>query len=122
MSFLTSRARSFYFAAQGIWAFFKTEPNGRIHLLAAVVITLAGFYFKISIVEWCIQTLCIAMVLSLEMMNSAIEKLIDTYTTEQKPELKYVKDVAAGAVLISAMASLIVATIIYLPKINERWF
>jgi len=66
--------------------------------------------------------LCIAFVLSLEMLNSAIEKHIDSLTTDLKPELKYIKDVAAGAVLISALASLVVASVIYLPKIKEYWF
>jgi diacylglycerol kinase len=122
MSFITNRARSFYYASQGIVAFFKREPNGQIQLLAAIAVTAAGFYFKISGIEWCIQTLCIAFVLSLEMVNSAIEKHIDSLTTDFKPELKYIKDVAAGAVLISALASLAVASIIYFPKIKEYWF
>jgi len=122
MSFITNRARSFCYAMQGIVAFLKKEPNGQIQLFAAIAVTTAGFYFKISGIEWCIQTLCIAFVLSLEMVNSTIEKHIDCLTAEFKPELKYIKDVAAGAVLISALASMVIATIIYLPKIKEYWF
>lgn len=119
MSFLTKRALSFYYAARGILAFFKKESNGQIQLLAAISITAAGFYFDISIGEWCVQTICITLVLTLEMMNSAFEKYIDSQSTAFKPEIKYVKDVAAGAVLLAAISSLIIAVIIYLPKIVE---
>lgn len=118
MSFLKRRAFSFYFATQGLFAFFKTERNAQIQLMAAVIVTAAGFYFNISSVEWCIQTLCVALVLSLEMLNSSIEKYIDSHSKDFKPEIKYVKDVAAGAVLISAIASLLIACFIYLPKIK----
>lgn len=117
MSFLTRRAQSFYFAACGVLAFFKKETNGQIQLLSALAITAAGFYFKISSVEWCIQTLCIVLVLSLEMMNTAIEKLIDSHTTDYKPEIKFIKDVSAGAVLTAAVATVIIAGLIYLPRI-----
>ncbi len=117
--FFKSRLKSLGFALSGIWAFFSTEQNGRIQLIAAFVITAAGFYFKISLLEWCIQSLCIAMVITLEMINSAIEKSIDLYIKDFHPKVKYIKDVAAAAVLVASVIALIVAAIIYLPKMNS---
>jgi len=118
ISFLKSRAKSFKYAISGFWAFFKQESNGRIHLAAAVLISALGWYFEISRLEWCIQCLCIAMVIALEMINSAIEKSIDLFTSDIHPNAKYVKDVSAAAVLVVAVISLIAAALIYVPKFN----
>jgi diacylglycerol kinase len=113
-----SRLKSFGYALGGMRAFFVTEANGRIHLAAAILVTAAGWYFEITLTEWCIQWLCIAMVIALEMINSAIEKSIDLYVSNIHPKAKYIKDVSAAAVLMAAVISVIVAAIIYIPKIG----
>jgi diacylglycerol kinase (ATP) len=116
-SFLKSRIKSIGHALRGIRAFFIEEKNGQIQLVAAIIVTCAGFIFNISTMEWCIQTLCIAIVLGFEMLNSAIEKSVDLYQSSFNEKIRFIKDVSAGAVLLSAIISVIIAAIIYLPKI-----
>ena len=109
--------RSFVYAWAGIRSCFKSEPNFRIHLIAAIVVIIFSLMFKISSAEWIAVGFCIAFVTTMEMMNTAIEKLCDVVHKEPHPGIKKVKDIAAGAVLLSAVFSLITAAIIFLPKI-----
>lgn len=95
-----------------------SEWNFRFHLFAMVVVVIAGFLTGISANEWTILLLGIAAVLSLEMTNSAIERVVDLVTDEFHPLAKRAKDLAAGAVLIAAIFSVIIGLIIFLPK----WF
>ena len=95
----------------------RDEAHARIHLLATVCVVIAGFLFQISAIEWCVVCLCIGSVFTAEAFNTAIEKLADKVTRERDPLIKYTKDVAAGAVLISAIASFVIACIIFIPKI-----
>lgn len=95
-----------------------SERNFRFHLFAMVVVIIAGFLTGISANEWTILLLAIAAVLSLEMTNSAIERVVDLVTDEFHPLAKRAKDLAAGAVLIAAIFSVIIGLIIFLPK----WF
>lgn len=95
-----------------------SERNFRFHLVAMVVVIIAGFLTGISANEWTILLLAIAAVLSLEMTNSAIERVVDLVTDEFHPLAKRAKDLAAGAVLIAAIFSVIIGLIIFLPK----WF
>lgn len=82
-----------------------------------MLVIIAGFLFKISATEWIFIVLCSMLVLMLEMVNTALEYLCDTITTEYNPIIKVVKDVTAGAVLISAVGSVVTGAIIFLPKI-----
>ena len=109
--------KSFVYAWTGIRSCFKSEPNFRIHLIAAIVVILFSLLFNISVIEWIVVGFCIAFVLTMEMINTAIEKLCDVVHKEQHPVIKRVKDIAGGAVLLSAVFSLITAGIIFLPKI-----
>ena len=109
--------KSFGYALQGIKYCFKTQLNFRIHLLAIAVVVAAGFIFAISNTEWLFVVACFMAVLTAEMLNTAIEKLCDTVTKEQHPVMKIIKDTAAGAVLVGAAGSGVVAAIIFLPKI-----
>jgi diacylglycerol kinase len=109
--------RSFVYAWAGIQSCFKSEPNFRIHLVAAIAAVIFSLLFSISATEWIVVGFCIAFVLTMEMMNTAIEKLCDVVHKEQHPVIKKVKDIAAGTVLLSAVFSLITAAIIFLPKI-----
>ena len=109
--------KSFVYAWAGIRYCFKSEPNFRIHLIAAIIAVIFSLLFSISATEWIVVGFCIALVTAMEMMNTAIEKLCDVVHIEQDPVIKSVKDIAAGAVLLSAVFSLITAAIIFLPKI-----
>ena len=109
--------KSFVYAWNGIKSCFRSEPHFRIHLVAAIVAIIFSLLFSISSTEWIVVVFCIAFVLTMEMINTAIEKLCDVVHQEQHPVIKSVKDIAAGAVLLSAVFSLITAGIIFLPKI-----
>ena len=89
----------------------------RIHLVAAVLACVAGFYFNITSVEWIVIILCIVLVISFELLNTAIEELCNMIHPEQHPVIKKVKDIAAGAVLVAAIGSVIAGLIIFLPKL-----
>ncbi len=89
------------------------ERNFKVHVLALIVVISAGFYFHITSNEWLIVLLISALVLALETINSAIEKLCDLYTKETHPQLKLIKDIAAGAVLIAAIFAVVIALIIF---------
>jgi diacylglycerol kinase len=107
------------YAFNGIKQFFKSERNGRIQAVIAVVVILSGILFSISMIEWLIVILFIALVLSMEMLNSALEKLSDKVNPNTDPEIKLIKDMAAGAVLWCAFISAIAGLIIFVPKIIE---
>lgn len=109
----------FRFAFNGLSQFFRTERNGRIQAIIAILVIIAGFIFHLSKVEWLAVLLCIALVLGLEMVNSAIEKLCNLVTTNYHPEIKIIKDVSAAAVLIISIISVIIAAIIFLPRIFQ---
>ena len=108
---------SFGFAFNGIKRCLPGGTNFKIQLLLGALILIAGFFFSISITEWLIIFLCCIIVLTLEMINTAIEKICDLISTDFHPQIKIIKDVAAGAVLISAIGSAIVGLIIFLPKL-----
>jgi len=115
---IRKRIQSFRYAFSGLWFVLKHEHNFRIHLLAAVVAVLAGFYFDISVYEWLAIVLIIALVLTLEIVNSAIEKLADVVSPEKNEQIKVIKDMSAAAVLLAAMVSLVVAALIFIPKMG----
>ena len=110
-------ARSFLYAWNGITYCFKTQQNFRIHLLILVLVCIAGFLFKISHTEWLVIILCGVLVLMLEMINTAIEYLCDVVTKDIHPMIRIIKDVTAGAVLVSAIGTVIAGLIIFLPKL-----
>lgn len=115
MNGLKKRIRSFAYAIQGIRSFLRKEPNAWIHCCAIVVTTIAGSYFHITPTEWCIVLLCFALVLSAEAFNTAIERLVNLVSPNYHPLAGDVKDIAAGAVLITAIFAAIIGIIIFLP-------
>ena len=110
------------YAWQGWLSFFRWEKNGQLQLLIAILVILTGFALKVSLTEWMILLSCIGMVVSLEMINSALEKLSDHVTPHFHPSIKLVKDIAAGAVLWAALVSSIIGVIIFLPKLLRLVF
>jgi diacylglycerol kinase len=105
------------YALDGIKSFFRTERNGRRQGIIAIIVVLSGFGFGIAPHEWLWVVGCIAMVICLEMINSAIEKVCNLITTDYSPAIKTIKDIAAGAVLFSAIVAVIIGSIIFLPRV-----
>ncbi len=107
---------SFGFAIEGIWHGLKTEKHLRFHIVAGFVATLLGLMSQLSRIEWMILTLLIAGMLALEVMNAAIERVVDLVTEDYALLAKQAKDLAAGAVLIYALSSLIIGALLFIPK------
>lgn len=116
---LSGFIKSAGFAIEGIKQFFTSERNGRIQSVIAAAVFLAGLLFSISMMEWLIIILFTALVLSLEMFNSALEKLCDKVNPEIDPQIKLIKDMAAGAVLWTSLLAVIAGMCIFIPKIIE---
>ncbi|MEO5888692.1 MAG: diacylglycerol kinase family protein [Ferruginibacter sp.] len=110
--------RSFVYAWQGIQYCFKTQLNFRIHLIVLTIVTIAGFYLKISRTEWLLIIGCSMLVLALELINTALEQLCDVVTKTIHPSIKIIKDTSAAAVLVCAAGSVITGILIFLPKIT----
>lgn len=111
------KKNTFINAANGIRNSVSGELNLKIQLLVALVTIAMGIGFSISTTEWLFVTGCCMAVLSLELMNTAIEKLCDLVTKDFHPVIKIVKDAAAGSVLVSAIGSTVIGAFIFLPKI-----
>jgi diacylglycerol kinase len=105
--------KSFADAFRGIFLLIKSERNFQIHIVALICVCAAGFYFEINRFEWIVIVLTSALVLGLESVNSALEKLCDEVTEERKESIRTIKDTAAGAVLIGAIAAVVVAALIF---------
>ena len=106
-------------ALDGIAYVTSHERNFKIEIIFACLVTIASFILKVSILEWAILILVMGMVLTLEMINTAIERCVDLVTKEYRELAKAAKDVAAGAVLIMSMFSIIIGIIVFLPKVIE---
>ena len=107
--------RSFGYAFCGIVTACK-EQNFKSHLISAVIVLIAGYFTGLTRIEWFIVLILIALVLSLEMMNTAIELVVDLASPNIHPLAKQAKDIAAGAVLVFAVFSAIIGLLIFLPK------
>ncbi len=112
--------KSFRCAFEGIWTGLKKERNMKIHFFFMIGVIFAGLIYKISLIEWCICLILFGLILSLELVNTAIETVVDLVTEEKKPLAKVAKDTAAGAVLFSAIMALIIGLIIFIPKVFIR--
>ncbi|KAA0965450.1 diacylglycerol kinase family protein [Sporosarcina sp. ANT_H38] len=110
--------QSFVFAWNGIRHGILAERNTKLHLLATIIVILAGILTGLSQYEWFIVVILISGMLALELMNSAVERVVDLVTDVRHPLAKQAKDLAAGAVLMYAIGSAIIGLIIFLPK----WF
>jgi undecaprenol kinase len=109
--------RSFYFASRGIIEALKTERNIKIHSTVAIIVVLVGLFFSLNWLEWLFILVAIVGTITLELVNSAIERVVDLVTTEYHPLAQQAKDIAAGAVFLYAIFSIIVGIIIFLPKV-----
>jgi undecaprenol kinase len=107
--------RSFSFALAGIKTAIKAERNMRIHLVSSMLIIGGSFYFSITRVEWLFILLAIGGMLALELVNTAIERLVDLVTKDYHPLAMQAKDLAAGAVFLYAIFSVIIGIVIFSP-------
>ena len=101
----------------GIFYTLRHERNMVIHFLVMILVIIAGIVFKITFVEWGICFVLFALVLSLELMNTALENVVDLVTEEKKAKAKVAKDTAAGAVLVAALFAVIIGISIFLPRL-----
>jgi diacylglycerol kinase (ATP) len=111
------RLKSFVFAAAGITRFFRTEHNAQIHLTVTIAVIILSFLLKINKTEAVAVIFSIAFVWVTEMINTSIEKAMDFISAERKTEIRNIKDMAAGAVLIAAITSVVIGCIVFLPKL-----
>lgn len=109
--------KSFGYALSGIAYTVKTQLNFRIHLTAVLIVGLAGWYFQLSAHEWLWIILAIGLVLVAELLNTAIELLVDLVSPGFNEKAGRVKDVAAGAVIVAAFIAVLIGTIIFIPKL-----
>ena len=116
-----NRLESFRYAFAGIWYTLKTQRNAQIHLGIATTIVILGLTLKLTRTEWAILMLTTGFVWATEMLNTVAEAAMNYATTDFNPQVKIVKDVAAGAVLIAAITAVIVGLLILGPPLLE-WF
>ena len=115
-SFLSGRLKSVTYAFNGAIKLITTEHSVMVQFSIAVLMTIAGFYFNITATEWLFQTLSIGMVICIEGLNTAIEKIADFIHPNYHARIGFIKDISAGAVFFAAITAIIVGLIIYIPK------
>jgi diacylglycerol kinase len=112
-----SLLQAFCHAFKGLQIFFLFERNGKIQLLVSGGVVVAAFILHISVTKWIAVILCIGLVLALEMLNAAIEKICDLVHEDFHPAIKIIKDISAASVLWVSIISIIIGYIIFIPKI-----
>lgn len=116
-NFFTGRLKSVVFATKGAFKLLTTEHSIITQCIMALVLILAGFYFQISRIDWMFQVFAIGLILSIEGLNTAVEKIADFVHPDFHEKIGSIKDIAAGAVLFAAFASKIIIILIYYPYI-----
>jgi diacylglycerol kinase (ATP) len=114
---LRRRARSFHFAFQGLYHFFATQHNAIIHAVATGVALLVSAVIKLPPAKFLFVVIAIGLVWMAELFNTAIEQLCDMVCPEQHPQIKFIKDISAAAVLITAVMAVVTACIIFIPAL-----
>lgn len=107
---------SFKYAFKGIISALLSERNMKIHVNIMALVIIFGLILNISVGEWFVCIICFAIVISAEIFNTALEQMVDIAMPEKDPRAKFVKDVAAGGVLVTAIASAVIGLIIFVPK------
>ncbi|WP_206365148.1 diacylglycerol kinase family protein [Sphingobacterium corticibacterium] len=115
--FTLGRIQSFKYAFKGLLHLIREEPNARIHFVAGIIAITCGWYFDIDKSEWLAVILCIGIVFTTEIVNTAVENICDYISPTYHHKIKIIKDLAAAAVLISAIMSVVVASCIFLPRL-----
>ncbi|WP_296149592.1 diacylglycerol kinase family protein [uncultured Flavobacterium sp.] len=118
-SFVTGRLKSFKYAIFGAYKLITTEHSVMVQFSLGILMTIAGFYFQISKTDWLFQTMAVGLVLSIEGLNTAVEKIADFIHPDFHDKIGFIKDIAAGAVFFAAVAAIAVGLIIYIPIIQN---
>lgn len=113
---IRARIKSFGYAIAGIWAFFRREHNAWLHLLATIAVLVLAALVGVTKTELLALVFAIGFVWMAEMFNTCIERLMDHLAPHRHPEIKFIKDLAAGAVLTAALTALIVGGVVFIPK------
>ncbi|WP_028374782.1 diacylglycerol kinase family protein [Leeuwenhoekiella sp. MAR_2009_132] len=116
-NFIVNRLKAFKYAFKGAWLLIRKEPSIKVQFTCAIIVTLLGFILDISATEWVVQLLAIGLVLAVEGLNTAVEKIADFIHPEYHEKIGDIKDVAAGAVTFAALIAAIIGLIIYIPKL-----
>ncbi len=116
---IKERLLTFKYVFSGLCVLWKEEHNARIHIIVSVSVLILSFLFRILLTEWLIVLILIALVLSLEIINTAIENICDYVSPEWHQKIKKIKDLSAAAVFVAAVVSVICGFIIFLPKICD---
>ncbi|MNF23746.1 Undecaprenol kinase [compost metagenome] len=114
-SFVSGRLKSVSYALKGAIKLITTEHSVMVQFGIGILMTIAGFYFDISKTEWLFQTFAIGFVMSIEGLNTAVEKIADFIHPNYHERIGFIKDIAAGAVFFAAITAIIIGLIIYLP-------
>ena len=113
----SKRIKSFTFALNGLKVLFQEEHNARVHLFATIIVTSTGIFFNLSSLEWVALIFAIGFVITVEIINTTVENISDFISPEKNNSIKKIKDLAAGAVLISALTALTIGLVIFIPKV-----
>ena len=114
-TFVTGRLKSMGFALKGAVKLITTEHSVMVQSSIAVLLVIAGFYFQISKTDWMFQTLAFGLVLGIEGLNTAVEKIADFVHPDYHERIGFIKDIAAGSVFFAAMTAIAIGLMIYLP-------
>jgi diacylglycerol kinase (ATP) len=115
--FVSGRIKSIGFAVKGAYKLVTSEHSVMVQFSIMILMIFAGFYFDISREEWMLQILAFGLVLGIEGLNTAVEKIADFIHPEFHNRIGFIKDIAAGAVLFAAFSAIAVGALIYVPKI-----
>lgn len=114
---LQARGKSFRYAFSGIKRFFQSEHNALLHLLATIVVVILAVIFPVTTTEAAVLALSVGFVWAAELFNTVIEKVMDFITVEKHPQIKYIKDLSAAAVLIAAIVAMVAGLFVFIPKL-----
>lgn len=114
-NFLIGRSKSLIYAFKGAFKLITTEHSIMVQTFLAIFITMAGFHFSITKTEWMFQIFAIGLILSIEGLNTAVEKMADFVHPDHHQKIGFIKDIAAGAVLFAAFAGISIGLFIYVP-------
>jgi len=115
-SFISGRLKSVSFAVKGAVKLITTEHSIMVQFFLGIIMTIVGFFMHITTTEWLFQTLAIGLVMSIEGINTAVEKIADFIHPNFHEKIGFIKDIAAGAVFFAALTAVAIGLIIYVPK------
>ena len=113
---LRKRIQSFEYAFSGLRLIFRTDHNIWLHFIATVVVIALALILKVSLVEAAFLAIAVGMVWVTELINTCLEKMMDFISKEKHPDIKFIKDVSAAAVLVASATALVIGCIVFIPK------